>query len=83
MLMATNVVRFYSCRDEELSTICDLAAFSLEHDLIDFTDQSPRFKNGYLESFMTTIANARDVIEPKSVVLELHVQYYNAPFIHG
>ncbi len=68
--MAINFVRLYSCRDEELPTICDLAAFSLTRDLADFTTYSPRFKNGYLESFMTTIGNARDVIEPKSETLE-------------
>lgn len=68
--MATKVVRLYGCRDEELPTICDLAAFSLTRDLVDFTNYSPKFKNGYLKSFMTSIANAKDVIEPKSETLE-------------
>ena len=68
--MTTNFVRLYSCRDEELPTICDLAAFSLTGDLVDFTNYSPKFKNGYLESFLTITANARDVIEPKSETLE-------------
>jgi len=68
--MATSFVRLYNCRDEELPTICDLAAFSFTRDLADFTAYSPKFKNGYLENFLTTIANARDVIEPKSETLE-------------
>lgn len=70
MLMATKIVRLYSCRDEELPTICDLAAFSFTRDLADFTTYSPKFKNGYLDSFITSSANAKDVIEPKSETLE-------------
>jgi len=70
MPMATKIVRLYSCRDDELPTICELAAFSLKRDLVDFTNYSPKFNNGYLESFLTMIANARNVIEPKSETLE-------------
>lgn len=68
--MTTNFVRLYSCRDEELTAICDLAAFSLERDLVDFTNYSPKFNEGYLNSFIAAAAIAKDVIEPKSETLE-------------
>jgi len=68
--MATKLTRLYSCRDEELPIICDLAAISLERDLVDFTNYSPKFNVGYLAGFKTNTANAMIVAEPKTETLE-------------
>jgi len=67
--MVIDSLRLYSCKDAELPVICDFAAFSLNRDLDDFSAYSPKFKNGFLETFLSDIEKANDVIEPKSETL--------------
>lgn len=68
--MSTENARSYSCRDAELTAICNFVVFSLKRDLADFTGFSPKFNAAYISDFENAIAAASEVIEPKSETLE-------------
>ena len=68
--MKTVSLRDYGCKDEELTTLCKFAAFSVSRDLADFSAYSPKFNPVYVKKFESTIATASEVIEPESETAE-------------
>lgn len=76
--MATNVVRNYSCKDEEVPVIGGFALFNLRRDLADFTAFSPRFNNDYVDMFDSKITSVKqltsaemDTVEHKKITEQI------------
>lgn len=68
--MSNEIKRNYGCKDEELFFMCGFAATSFKRDLVDFTTYSPKFNQAYLTGFEGNIASAKELILPRSIMLE-------------
>ena len=63
--------RTYNCKDEELPVICGYVAYSFRRDLTEFTAFSSNFSDVYLTGFETTIKLVDELINPRSITVEL------------
>lgn len=71
--MVNGSQRNYSCKDEELPVVCGFTLLSLKRDLADFTAYSPQFTGEYVTNYETRIADAQELVQPKSETVELKV----------
>ena len=62
--------RDYNCKDEELPSLGGFTVTSMSRDLADFTQYSKQFNAEYVNNFEAIIANANEVIQPKSEMMK-------------
>lgn len=66
--MATTIIRYYNCKDEELLFICLMAASSLKRDLAEFSAYSPKFSDASLSAFEADVKKAMTAIPPQTEI---------------
>src|SRR5665647_1319751 len=68
MTMAKYFIRYYNCKDSELTMICSFVAGSLESNMTEFSAYSPKFNDAYLSRFVADITKAMEVIPPQTEI---------------
>jgi len=68
MTMAKDFIRYYNCKDEELTMICSFVAGSLESNMTEFSAYSPKFNDAYLARFVADTEKAMEVIPPQTEI---------------
>jgi len=68
MTMAKDLIRYYNCKDSELTMICSFVAGSLESNKTEFSAYSPKFNDAYFARFEAEITKAMDVIPPQTEI---------------
>lgn len=66
--MAKDLIRYYNCKDSELTMICSFVAGSLEINRAEFSAYSPKFNDAYFFRFIDDTAKAMEVIPPQSEI---------------
>jgi len=68
MMMAKDSIRYYNCKDEELTMICSFVAGSLESNKTEFNAYSPKFNDAYLARFVADTEKAMEVNLPQTEI---------------
>lgn len=66
--MAKTNIRYYNCKDGELTMICSFVAGSLESSKTEFSAYSPKFNDAYLARFVADTEKAMEVNLPQTEI---------------
>ncbi|RKD91978.1 hypothetical protein [Mangrovibacterium diazotrophicum] len=72
--------RKFNCRNEELPVICGFVADSLNRDLADFSQFSPKYSETYVSDFRSAIDAVTELVTPREETLQVKLlteQIYN------
>ena len=67
--MAKDLIRYYNCKDSELTMICSFVTSSLESNKTEFSAYSPRFNDAYFARFVANNTRAMEAIPPQTEIL--------------